>query len=89
MRARKPFVLQSDHSRQHIIKERKIMKEKKQQKKVEYVKPQILDLGPVTPTVGGTCTTDGGLPTGKTDCAGTGSWVSHCILQGSTAGLPY
>ena len=31
------------------------MKEPTDEKKIEYTKPEILDLGPVTPALGGTC----------------------------------
>ncbi len=49
-----------------------------EKKKVEYVKPQILDLGAVTPALGGTCSTLGTNPTGKLACGATGSWVAIC-----------
>jgi hypothetical protein len=60
--------------------------EKRKMTKIEYVKPEILDLGPVTQAVGGTCVGDGPLPTGKLACAGPGNYVSRCVDFGDTAG---
>lgn len=62
------------------------MEESQKAKRINYVKPEILDLGPVTPAVGGTCSGDGAAPTGKSSCNPTGDWVSRCVFVGNVAG---
>lgn len=52
------------------------MKEKP--RKIDYVKPEILDLGPVTPAIGGSCTS-GTNPSGVAGCAAPGSSFSYCF----------
>lgn len=56
-----------------------------QQGKMEYVKPEVFDLGAVTPAIGGTCQPAGNLPSGKLGCASPGLWVAICNT-GSTGG---
>jgi hypothetical protein len=57
------------------------MEKDRKKKKIDYVRPQILDLGPVTPAVGGTCQPNGVNPTGKPDgCGATGDWVAICLF---------
>jgi hypothetical protein len=57
------------------------MEKNPKQKKIDYVKPEILDLGPVTPALGGTCQPAGSTPTGKQGGCGTpGDWVAICIF---------
>lgn len=53
--------------------------------KIDYVKPQVLDLGPVMPALGGTCAIYGDNPTGKPDCY-TGSDVTAICQFGEGGG---
>ncbi len=62
------------------------MEHDKEAQRIPYVRPQALDLGPVTAAMGGTCTPTGNIPTGKPGCDPTGSWVSIC--QFGTNGSP-
>lgn len=54
------------------------MEEKQTQEKIRYVKPEVLDLGPVLPAVGGTCSPLGNVPTGKQEPCTAGTWVAEC-----------
>ncbi len=62
------------------------MDNEQQEKRVRYVKPEVLDLGPVTAAVGGTCNPMGAIPTGKSPCGAPGSWVAICQF-GQNGGL--
>ena len=53
------------------------MKEPTDEKKIEYTKPEILDLGPVTPTLGGTCAPTGSL-----------NYTGNCSTGNIAAGGP-
>jgi hypothetical protein len=61
------------------------MTNEQETKKINYVKPEILDLGSVTPALGSQCT-GGSDPTGKPSCSGTGDWVGLCLTGGT---FPY
>ena len=63
-----------------------IMTQNQKTKKIDYVKPEILDLGPITAALGGSCTPNGDYPTGKASCVGPGDWVSTCSF-GDGVGL--
>jgi hypothetical protein len=55
----------------------------KTRKKIDYVKPEILDLGPVTAGIGGADCTSGGTASGN---CGTGMAANGNCTDGSTVG---
>jgi len=58
-------------------------KDKEQTHKVDYVKPEVLDLGVVTPALGGACNPTGSIY--DPDCIGGGSPQDVCAFVGSSA----